>query len=331
MSIQSALLGRLLGLMFKKPFTASENVILQTTAVATGTMPLAAGFVGIIPALSLLDRKKDGADPLYFDWITAVSWSFGIAFFGSVPHTLLTPANFLQLHSVFLAVPLRKQTVSADYSFGSVLTWEQVIKEKLPFPSGTATAQLIGVMYRIPLRLEGPRNTRGYQAIAESHLPDDTEELIEDNPLAQDREVIENTGWQTLSWSFAASAFVTVSLSYVLSSRSVLTSNQLLAYFFPVVFAIPIFGLYLAREWLWWFTPSLSYVGQGAVGSRFWKLLLRMPTGIIMGFPTTVSMNLVGTDMRFPHGINSFSGNVCRMGHSVPDLQTCGMGTRSRR
>ena len=84
MSIQSALLGRLLGLMFKKPFTASENVILQTTAVATGTMPLAAGFVGIIPALSLLDRRKDGADPVHFDWVTAVSWSFGVAFFGLV-------------------------------------------------------------------------------------------------------------------------------------------------------------------------------------------------------------------------------------------------------
>jgi uncharacterized oligopeptide transporter (OPT) family protein len=218
MSIQSALLGRLLGLMFKKPFTASENVILQTTAVATGTMPLAAGFVGIIPALSLLDRRKDGADPVYFDWITAVSWSFAIAFFGSVSHSILTPANILQLHSVFLTVPLRKQTVSADHSLGSALTLEQIIKEKLPFPSGTATAQLISVMYRIPLRLEGDKNTRGYQAVDESHPPEDTEELIEDNHIAQERE-IGSTGWKTLSWSFAASAFVTVSLSYVTLSR----------------------------------------------------------------------------------------------------------------
>ena len=219
MSIQSALLGRLLGLMFKKPFTASENVILQTTAVATGTMPLAAGFVGIIPALSLLDRRKDGADPVYFDWVTAVSWSFGIAFFGSVPHIILTLANPLQLHSVFLAVPLRKQTVSADYSFCSVLTLEQIIKEKLIFPSGTATAQLIGVMYRVPLRQEGLKNRRGYQAIDESRLLDDTEELIEDNRLSQDREVIRNNGWKALSWSFGASAFVTVGPSHVTLAR----------------------------------------------------------------------------------------------------------------
>ena len=52
---------------------------------------------------------------------------------------------------------------------------------------------------------------------------------------------------------------------------------QLAAYFFPAVFSIPLFGTYLASDWLWTFTPSLSYIGQG----------------IIMGFPTTLSMNLV--------------------------------------
>lgn len=101
---------------------------------------------------------------------------------------------------------------------------EQIIKEKLPFPSGTATAQLIGVMYRTPIRAEGLRNRRGYQAIDESHLPDDTEELIEEDPPARDRGVIENTGWKTLSWSFAVSAFVTVCPSHVTLSQQVLTS-----------------------------------------------------------------------------------------------------------
>jgi hypothetical protein len=69
-------------------------------------------------------------------------------------------------------------------------------------------------------------------------------------------------------------------------------SVQLLAYFFPVVFAIPLFGAYLAREWLWYFTPSLSYVGQG---KRLPELLIQITLykGIIMGFPTTASMNLV--------------------------------------
>lgn len=44
---------------------------------------------------------------------------------------------------------------------------------------------------------------------------------------------------------------------------------QLSAYFFPVLFAIPIFGGYLATQWLWYFTPSLSYIGQGAMLLRY--------------------------------------------------------------
>jgi uncharacterized oligopeptide transporter (OPT) family protein len=87
MSIQSALLGRLLGLVLThhnpgRPFTAKENVVLQTTAVATGTMPLAAGFVGIIPALGLLEKSKDGHGPIVFSWGKGVLWCLGIVFFG---------------------------------------------------------------------------------------------------------------------------------------------------------------------------------------------------------------------------------------------------------
>ncbi|CCA72935.1 related to Iron transport protein 1 [Serendipita indica DSM 11827] len=240
MSIQSALIGRLLGLLFERPFTPEENVVLQTTAVATGTMPLAAGFVGIIPALGLLEVEKDGSGPVSFTWGTAIAWSFGIAFFG-----------------VFLAVPLRKQTI---------------IKEKLPFPSGTATAQLISVLYQHPLRKEAapkqearPTTEPAEEAQWLLHEEVDASLQPEQGIAAEveardeDSSVSVQQGWSPLVWSFAAACFITI-----------------LSYFFPVVFAMPIFGLYLAREWLWYFTPSLSYVGQG----------------IIMGFPTTVSMNL---------------------------------------
>lgn len=83
MSLQSALLGYLLSLLFyKTPMTPQENVVLQTTAVATGTMPLAAGFVGIIPALSLLDYETDGIGPINVSWFQGVAWSLGVAFFG---------------------------------------------------------------------------------------------------------------------------------------------------------------------------------------------------------------------------------------------------------
>lgn len=84
MSLQSALLGYLLSLLFRSPISPQENVVLQTTAVATGTMPLAAGFVGIIPALSLLRQDTDGMDPINVGWWASVGWSCAVAFFGYV-------------------------------------------------------------------------------------------------------------------------------------------------------------------------------------------------------------------------------------------------------
>ncbi|KAI0636145.1 OPT oligopeptide transporter [Trametes polyzona] len=231
MSLQSALIGYLLSRFLPKPMSAQENVVLQTTAVATGTMPLAAGFVGILPALGLLDETRDGVPPIHLSWIAAVGWSCAVAFFG-----------------VFLSPPLRKQVI---------------IEEQLAFPSGTATGQLISVLHQIPPPETTVRQRRGYNALASN----DDDETIAYAAEAQETdalhvpepEVAEQEGWSSLSWSFAASGIMTLA-----------------AYFFPVVFSIPLFGSYLASEWLWTFTPSLSYIGQG----------------IIMGFPTTLSMNL---------------------------------------
>ena len=82
MSLQSALIGYLISLLLHTPMSPQENVVLQTTATATGTMPLAAGFVGILPALSLLELDKDGSPPLRINWWNAILWSCAIAFFG---------------------------------------------------------------------------------------------------------------------------------------------------------------------------------------------------------------------------------------------------------
>ena len=82
MSIQSALIGYLISRMLPKPLTPQEIIVVQTTAVATGTMPLAAGFVGIIPALRLLDEERDGTPPLNLTWLSTIAWSFAVAYFG---------------------------------------------------------------------------------------------------------------------------------------------------------------------------------------------------------------------------------------------------------
>ena len=96
------------------PFTPVENVLVQTVAGALGTMPLGCGFVGVMPALSyLLTPEENG--PLVLSTGKLIVWSVGICFFG-----------------VVFAVPLRR---------------EVIIRERLKFPSGTATALMIGVLH----------------------------------------------------------------------------------------------------------------------------------------------------------------------------------------
>ena len=134
MSMPSSLIGfaifKSLAHKLDLPFTPVENVLVQTVAVAVGSMPLSAGFVGmqsgpihkiilpasrapvltvpgVIPALEKLLKPSEGG-PILLSTTNLIFWSLGVAFFG-----------------VFLAVPLRKQVI---------------IREKLKFPSGTATA-----------------------------------------------------------------------------------------------------------------------------------------------------------------------------------------------
>ncbi|KAJ7756510.1 OPT oligopeptide transporter protein-domain-containing protein [Mycena maculata] len=237
MSLQSALIGFLISRLLPIPLTAQEIIVVQTTAVATGvrgffsalfipilckTMPLAAGFVGILPALTLLDEARDGSPPINLTWIAAIGWSCAVAFFG-----------------VFLSPPIRKQVI---------------VKEQLAFPSGTATAQLIAVLHKMP-----PPNTTLRQRVGYVAVEEEDTDIQRTQDETDEYESVQSEGWYALASSFAASGALT-----------------LIAYFFPAIFSIPLFGSYLAQKWLWTFTPSLAYVGQG----------------IIMGFPTTLSMSL---------------------------------------
>lgn len=130
MAMPSALIGfsvfKVLSKYLSYPFTPIENVLIQTVAGAVGTMPLGCGFVGVIPALEFL--LKDGPDgpagdggegeggPLRLSFGKLVLWSLGVCLFG-----------------VVFAVPLRK---------------EVIVREKLKFPSGTASALMLRVLHR---------------------------------------------------------------------------------------------------------------------------------------------------------------------------------------
>jgi hypothetical protein len=129
MSMPSALIGfaafKTVSKHLSFPFTPVENVLIQTVAGAVGTMPLGCGFVGVIPALEYLLREgEDGPSgdggtgeggPLRVGFWKLVIWSLGVCLFG-----------------VVFAVPLRK---------------EVIVREKLKFPTGTATALMIKVLH----------------------------------------------------------------------------------------------------------------------------------------------------------------------------------------
>lgn len=113
-------------------FSEVENVLVQTVAGAVGIMPLGCGFVAVIPALQYLLKPNETPDWTGNDTPPAsmsahgfgglemplwnlILWALGICFFG-----------------VIFAVPLRK---------------EVIVREKLRFPTGTATALMIGVLH----------------------------------------------------------------------------------------------------------------------------------------------------------------------------------------
>lgn len=159
----------------------------------------------MIPALGMLTPELDGgAEPLILSFRALLAWSFGVAFFG-----------------VFLAVPLRKQVV---------------VREKLVFPSGTATAQVLGVLHGKPLvhSPDGPKKSkhglRHRAARRTAAVPDGPrsgeaaymlhreesmgQEEMGDLILPDDEisaeEIVGHKAWRSLLLSFAASASYTV-------------------------------------------------------------------------------------------------------------------------
>ena len=271
-SLQTTILGygvfKLLRPWLDRSFGPLENVVLQTVAVATATMPLAGGFVGIVPAMAMLTPLQ-GGPVLLTNW-ELVQWSAAVAFFGA-----------------FVAVPLRRQTI---------------LREQLAFPSGTATAEIIKVLHGA--KNDGDRSG-GAKALAAELAELEMEPLVDNarvgtapaaarfSDLARSDseaattpattitssssgggggggrggggvQTMEANEWCLLFWSFALSGGYT-----------------LLAHFVPILKNLPVLdwlGYPAATPWFWSLQPSLSYVGQG----------------LIMGPRTTLSM-LLGT------------------------------------
>jgi uncharacterized oligopeptide transporter (OPT) family protein len=223
MSMPASLIGfaffRTLSRHLDLPFTPVENVLVQTVAGSMGTMPLGCGFVGVMPALNyLLQPEEQG--PIFLSLWRLILWALGLCFFG-----------------VVFAVPLRRQVI---------------IREKLKFPSGTATALMIGVLHGMETTAdESITSGMGANAIGQD------ESLARGVPDNDSRELEDPRKDQKRSWKSKVKLLV---LSFAVSGL-----YTLLTYFFPILRNLPIFGLTLAESWLWTLNPSLAYVGQGII------------------------------------------------------------------
>ncbi|GAD99838.1 oligopeptide transporter, OPT family, putative [Paecilomyces variotii No. 5] len=234
------------------PFSPIENVLIQTVAGAVGTMPLGCGFVGVIPALEYLLREgEDGPSgdggrgeggPLNVGFWRLVVWSLGVCLFG-----------------VVFAVPLRK---------------EVIVREKLKFPSGTATALMIRVLHG------GAGDEKAKDRHEEVAHGEEGEGLLASDDESQSAQPLRRIGtteskadrrkdWKSkirmLVGAFTLSAFYT-----------------LFSYFVPQIRDIPILGLSLASQWLWTLNPSPAYVGQGIIMGP--STSLHMLFGAVLGW-----------------------------------------------
>ncbi|KAI6817187.1 oligopeptide transporter-like protein [Hortaea werneckii] len=250
-------------------FSEVENVLVQTVAGSVGTMPLGCGFVGVVPALEFLLKPEETPESMSNDpeIVGALAmaeengglrlplgklilWALGLCFFG-----------------VVFAVPLRK---------------EVIVREKLRFPSGTATALMIGVLHGGEKRNaegEEERQTARQRKTSRPDGGDEESQALMGDAAEDSRQSTDGAADECSDdgRSKAAKKDWKKQIRLLTYSFSLSGGYTLLSYFLPQIHSIPFLGTYLARKWLWSLNPSPAYVGQG----------------IIMGPATTIHM-LIG-------------------------------------
>jgi OPT family oligopeptide transporter len=253
MAMPSALMGfaffKTFSKFFKTPFTPVENVLVQSVAGSVGTMPLGSGFVGVIPALNFLLKPEENG-PLFISLWRLIVWSLGICFFG-----------------VVFAVPLRR---------------EVIIREKLKFPSGTATALMIRVLHGDVKAKENVGHSSRHEPVTaveeQQGLLRPTSPEQEDLPLVRSTssmaEVQEQEERDDVDWKASVKLLV---LSFAVSAV-----YTIFTYFVPQLRDIMILGPSLAQNWLWTLNPSPAYIGQGIIMGP--ATTLHMLLGAIIGW-----------------------------------------------
>lgn len=272
----------------------AENVLAQTVAVAAATLPLAAGFVGIVPALRILESKGElppgQALPLQSGG-SQIIWCLAVCFLG-----------------VFLAVPLRSyvktlvfpsgtatsvaiQTLHArEHTLGTAGGARQSARTSPPPPGDGIAASETGaaVSFASGHRAADSGSLRGRGGAGLSgRAADHDRNALLDEPVSAIAAVDSGSGHglaaaaeasaavaPTMGAAAAASAASGDDSSLASAFRVVLicfacsAALTLAAFFFPVLTGIPLasyVGLPGVSAWGWVLTLSLSYVGQGSI------------------------------------------------------------------
>ncbi|KAL8871623.1 MAG: hypothetical protein Q9174_002583, partial [Haloplaca sp. 1 TL-2023] len=262
MAMPAALIGfaffKTISSYLELPFTPVENVLVQTVAGAVGTMPLGCGFVGVIPALNYLLKPEENG-PLQLSTGQLILWSLGICFFG-----------------VVFAVPLRR---------------EVIIREKLKFPSGTATALVISVLHGGGDDAKIARHECGVETARRRSA-----ELLRSKSRSQQHLTSLNASndHQSGDARFRAGSQTSHGYGEVEGgSREGDHKDDWKAKIRLLIMAFGISGIYVraklccwtfksARDWLWTLNPSPAYVGQGIIMGP--ATTLHMLLGAVVGW-----------------------------------------------
>lgn len=126
MSLQSALIGFLMSKFFPTPISAQENIVLQTTAVATGTVR---PFLACTPAeiLKIYDTRCRLLQALLGSCPHSASWmKLVTAFPLYTSHGGRRSPGLWQLHSsgTYAFSPLEWYSLMAITEFSSLLPYE---------------------------------------------------------------------------------------------------------------------------------------------------------------------------------------------------------------